>query len=90
MPSYHQYVIRCRSRQPVTEALAAAGIGFGVHYPVPVHLMPAYAFLGCESLKLPVTERASHKILSLPVHEALTKEEALEVARILNHAQAAG
>ncbi len=90
VPSYHQYVIRCRSRQPVTEALAAAGIGFGVHYPVPVHLMPAYAFLGCESLKLPVTERASHKILSLPIHEALTKEEALEVARILNHAQAAG
>ncbi len=85
-PSYHQYVVRCANRELVTGALEAAGIGYGIHYPLPVHLMPAYAFLGGESLELPVTVRASHEILSLPVHEALTEAEALEVARVLNQA----
>ena len=84
--SYHQYVVRCRAREPVTEALAAAGIGFGIHYPVPVHRMPAYAFLGGGDLDLPVTERASREILSLPIHEALADDEVLAVARTLNRA----
>ncbi len=75
---------RRRSRESVTEALAAAGIGFGIHYPVPVHLMPAYAFLGGEALDLPVTVRASREILSLPLHEALSVEESAEVAATLN------
>lgn len=83
-PSYHQYVVRCQARDLVTESLRASGIGFGIHYPVPVHLMPAYRHLGGDSLALPVTVRASHEILSLPVHEALTEKEALTVAKTLN------
>ena len=83
-PSYHQYVVRCQSREAVTEALTSADIDFGIHYPLPIHLMPAYDFLGGDSLDLPTTVQASHGILSLPVHEALDEEEALEVTRVLN------
>jgi dTDP-4-amino-4,6-dideoxygalactose transaminase len=83
-PSYHQFVIRCQEREPVIAALRAEGIGFGIHYPLPVHLMPAYRFLGGESLDLPVTVDASHHILSLPIHEALTTAEAMAVVTTLN------
>lgn len=83
-PSYHQYVIRCQDRAAVTAALDDAGVGWGIHYPLPVHLMPAYAFLGGESLELPVTVGASREILSLPIHEALAEDEVLEVAGVLN------
>lgn len=87
--SYHQYVVRCRDHAAVIDALKAADIGFGIHYPTPVHRMPAYAFLGGETLDLPVTTRACQHILSLPIHEALTDDEALEVAETLNHVRAA-
>ena len=83
-PSFHQYVVRCRERRRVIDALRAAGIGFGIHYPTPVHRMPAYAFLGGGALDLPVTDRAAEEILSLPVHEALRDDEALSVAATIN------
>jgi aminotransferase EvaB len=83
-PSYHQFVVRCRDRAGVMAALRAADVGFGVHYPVPVHLMPAYRFLGGESLDLPVTVAASSSILSLPIHEALTADEVQRVVTTLN------
>ena len=88
-PSYHQYVIRCRDREAVMDALKAADIGFGIHYPTPVHLMPAYAFLGGEALDLPVTTRSCQDILSLPIHEALSETDALAVSGTLNHVRAA-
>jgi aminotransferase EvaB len=79
---YHQYVIRCQDRAAVIAALEANGIGYGIHYPIPVHLMPAYENLGRPSL--PVTERACDEILSLPVHEALTDQDIETVIRTLN------
>ena len=87
-PSYHQYVIRCRDRQAVIEALEAAEIGYGIHYPTPVHLMPAYAFLGGEALDLPITTQSCRDILSLPIHEAISDDDALVVIETLNHVQA--
>jgi aminotransferase EvaB len=83
-PSYHQYVIRCRDRRAVIQALEAAEIGFGIHYPMPVHLMPAYQFLGGSSLRLPVTMKASSQILSLPIHEGISPDQANRVAEVLN------
>ena len=83
-PSYHQFVIRCPERDRLARALAKRDIGFGIHYPVPVHLMPAYDFLGGASLSLPVTVAACREILSLPIHESLHDREVAAVAELVD------
>jgi dTDP-4-amino-4,6-dideoxygalactose transaminase len=67
----------------VIDELQRAGIGYGIHYPVPVHLMPAYGWLGFERGDLPVTERAAGQVLSLPLHGGLTERDIEEVAGTL-------
>jgi dTDP-4-amino-4,6-dideoxygalactose transaminase len=72
---FHQYVIRLAARDPLREALRAAGIGSGVHYPVPVHRQPAYADrLACGPSGLGITERAAPQILSLPIFPELSDD----------------
>ncbi|HUW95653.1 MAG TPA: DegT/DnrJ/EryC1/StrS family aminotransferase [Anaerolineae bacterium] len=83
---YHQYTVRLeRDRAGALERLAAAGIGARVYYPLPVHQQPFYRRLGFED-SLPVAERMSQEVLSLPVHPSLTEEDldriASEVARL--------
>jgi dTDP-4-amino-4,6-dideoxygalactose transaminase len=73
---FHQYVIRLAERDALRERLQAAGIGTGVHYPVPVHLQPAYrdrCAAGPSGLGL--TERAAGQILSLPMYPQLSDAE---------------
>lgn len=72
---FHQYVIRLAERDALRESLQAAGIGSGIHYPVPVHQQPAYSGrLTCGPLGLGVTERAASQILSLPIYPQLSDE----------------
>ena len=83
---YHQYTVRVeRDRDVALEKLAAAGISARVYYPLPVHQQPFYRRLGFED-SLPVAERMSQEVLSLPVHPSLTEEDldriASEVARL--------
>lgn len=83
---YHQYTVRVeRDRDGALEKLAEAGISARVYYPLPVHQQPFYRRLGFED-SLPVAERMSEQVLSLPVHPSLTEEEldtiASEVARL--------
>lgn len=82
--SYHQYVIRSEHRERLMEHLKANDIGFGVHYPTPIHKMPAYTPLTDDSLRLPVTEKSCNEVLSLPIHEGLIAEEIETVTQILN------
>lgn len=79
--AYHQFVVRCRDRTQVIAALESNAIGHGIHYPTPVHLMPPYSHL---SGPLPVTERASTEILSIPIHEALSEHEIDLIITTLN------
>jgi dTDP-4-amino-4,6-dideoxygalactose transaminase len=77
---FHQYVIRLAERNALRERLRAAGIGTGVHYPVPVHLQPAYrdrCVAGPSGLGL--TERAARQILSLPMYPQLSDAEVDQV-----------
>jgi dTDP-4-amino-4,6-dideoxygalactose transaminase len=72
---FHQYVIRLTERDRLRDWLHAAGIGTGIHYPVPVHLQPAYrGRLAAGPSGLGVTERAARQILSLPMYPQLSEE----------------
>jgi len=53
-------------------ALAEAGIQYGIHYPVPLHLQEAYRFLGYRQGHFPVAEECAKEILSLPMHDQLS------------------
>ena len=82
-PVYHLYVVRVADRETVQAALTAAGIGTGIHYPIPLHLSPPYAALGYQPGDLPVTERAAAEVLSLPMFPNLSVENQRRVAAVL-------
>jgi len=65
---YHLYVVQVPDRQEVQDGLKAAGIGTGIHYPVPLHLQEAYRGLGYRNGDFPVTERLAAAIVSLPMY----------------------
>ena len=76
----HQYVIRSEERDALREALAGRGIATGVHYPHPIHLMPAYAFLGHAAGSLPHSEALAREVVSLPLYPELSDGEVDRVA----------
>ncbi len=69
---YHVYTIRSKERDRLQKALADEGIQTGVHYPVPVHLQPAYSDLGYGPGSLPLSEAAAKQVLSLPLYPELS------------------
>jgi len=69
---WHLYVVRVQRRDLVLKRLHEQGIGAGVHYPVPVHLQLAFAWLGYPRGAFPVAERAAREILSLPLYPGIT------------------
>ncbi len=73
--AYHLYVVRTARRDELQTFLKARGVGALVHYPVPVHLQPAYAGRLPGSADLPETERAAREVLSLPMYPELTEAE---------------
>jgi dTDP-4-amino-4,6-dideoxygalactose transaminase len=80
---WHLYVIRVASRDRVLAELQAAGVGAGIHYPVPIHLQGAFASLGYGPGDFPVAEQAAAEILSLPMHPHLTAAQQERVADVL-------
>jgi dTDP-4-amino-4,6-dideoxygalactose transaminase len=76
---YHLYVVRVPDREGLMRHLAEAGIGTGIHYPVPLHLQKAYESLGYQAGDFPVTERVAAEIVSLPMFPQLTAEQQVRV-----------
>ncbi len=73
---FHQYVIRTEKRDALQQALRDRGIGTNIHYPVPIHLQPAYrGRLAVGPGGLGETERAAREVLSLPMFPQLTEEQ---------------
>jgi len=80
---YHLYVVRLAERDAVRGELAARNIGTGIHYPVPIHLQPAYAGTAGVRHDLSRTEAAGREILSLPMHPHLSRAQVEAVAEAL-------
>ena len=82
--SYHLFVIRVLDRDTIIKKLSDIGVGTGIHYQCPIHLMSGYEFLNYSEGSLPVTELLSGELLSLPMYPELTKEEVAFVCTQLN------
>ena len=80
---YHLYVVRVPDRQEMQASLRAAGIATGIHYPVPLHVQEAYRGLGYRQGDLPITERTSAEIVSLPMYPQLTESQQMKVVSAL-------
>jgi dTDP-4-amino-4,6-dideoxygalactose transaminase len=85
---WHLYVVRVPNRDAVLMHLQAAGIGAGVHYPVPVHLQKAFSHLDKGPGSFPVAEAAAEQILSLPLYPGILPEQQERVAAELKRALA--
>jgi len=77
---YHLYVIRVEDRDDLIAKLAEDHIGTGIHYPVPLHLQNACAYLGYKEGDFPVSERLAKEIVSLPMYPNLTADEQKRVS----------
>jgi dTDP-4-amino-4,6-dideoxygalactose transaminase len=80
---WHLYVVRVPERDRVLKELHAAGIGAGIHYPVPVHLAAAFAEFGYREGEFPVAERDADEILSIPLFAEITEEQQERVVSAL-------
>ena len=84
---YHLYVIRAeKGRDRLRKELKSKGVATGIHYPIPLHLQPAYNYLGYKRGDFPVTEKASQEILSFPMFAELTNEQIEGIVKLIkNH-----
>lgn len=72
---YYMYVIRVQQRDSFIAYLKKQGIECGIHYPIPLHLQPAYASLGFRKGQFPVSEEFASEIVSIPIYPELTNEQ---------------
>jgi dTDP-4-amino-4,6-dideoxygalactose transaminase len=76
---YHLYVVRTSDRDGLAQHLKEAGIGTGIHYPVPLHLQKAYVGMNYRATDFPVSTRMAREILSLPMYPNLSAEQQARV-----------
>jgi UDP-2-acetamido-2-deoxy-ribo-hexuluronate aminotransferase len=80
---YAQYTIQVEDREGIQNKLKAHGIPTAVHYPIPVHLQPAFGPLYSANQPLPIAEYAAQHVLSLPMHPYLTEEDIQKIVAVL-------
>lgn len=79
-PVWHLFVVQAARRNDLRDYLARLGIATGIHYPIPIHLQPAYRDLGYQRGDFPITEQAADQILSLPMYPELPADAIAHVA----------
>jgi dTDP-4-amino-4,6-dideoxygalactose transaminase len=82
--AYHLYVVRVENREQLQKSLAEAGVGTGIHYPIPLHLQDAYRNLGYKRGDFPVAEEIAPQILSLPMFPGVTAEQQKHVVETIS------
>lgn len=83
---YHLFIVQVEQRERVQEKLKQQGIATGIHYPIPLHLQPAYAHLGLRRGAFPVSEAAAERVLSLPMYAEMSNAMVEHVAAALRTA----
>jgi len=81
---WHLFVVRTEKRDELQKYLAENGIGTQIHYPIPPHLSGAYKHLGYKEGDFPITESYADTVLSLPIYDGMTDEEAEYVIKVMN------
>ncbi len=77
---YHTFIVQAERRDDLKQYLTDHGIGTAIHYPAPIHVQPAAAYLEYKRGDFPVTERQAERILTLPIYPELTRDDLETVA----------
>ncbi len=80
---FHQYVVRTQCRDGLLAFLRENGVFAAIHYPIPVHMQPAYAAAAMASSALPITEQVAREILSLPLYPGLANQDVAHISDLL-------
>jgi dTDP-4-amino-4,6-dideoxygalactose transaminase len=80
---YHLYVVRSETRDTTFERLRRIGVAAAIHYPVPVHLQPAFRDRGFAPFPLPHSEKAAAQVVSLPIYPELARDDMAAIAAAL-------
>jgi dTDP-4-amino-4,6-dideoxygalactose transaminase len=80
---YNQFSVRCLERDALREFMRRSGIPTEVYYPIPLHLQPAFAYLGYKAGQFPTAEKASREVLALPVFPELRESQQVSVVRAI-------
>jgi dTDP-4-amino-4,6-dideoxygalactose transaminase len=84
---YHLYVVQAEERDRLRKVLEEAGVQTGIHYPIPVHLQPAFASLRYRGGDFPEAERQARHVLSLPIFPELTEDQIKRVVEAVSGCQ---
>ena len=82
--TYHTFVIQVKKRNHLKKYLLKKGITTSIHYPIPIHLQPAAKNLGYKKGDFPITESQSKKIITLPIHQDLKKNDIIRICKLVN------
>ena len=84
--TYHTFVVQTKRRDELRDYLASSGVGTAIHYPVPIHKQPAYTkkFGAYRRFNLDATDRQCREILSLPIHQNLSKVHIQRITQLIN------
>ena len=80
---FHQYVIRTARRDELRRFLGERKIGSEIYYPLPLHLQPAFSYLGLREGDLPISEQAAREVVALPMFAELTEDEIRRVVEVI-------
>jgi dTDP-4-amino-4,6-dideoxygalactose transaminase len=80
---YHIYAIQAPNRERMVGFFNYRGIGYGLHYPTPIHLQNAYHHLACEKGSFPVSETCANRMISLPIYPGITVEQLNQVVEAI-------
>jgi len=83
---YHVYAVRTKDRSALQQALNEMRIQTGIHYPIPIHLLPAYGDLGYGRGSFPVSEQLAEEELSLPMFAELRPDQIQQIASVIRGA----